>query len=576
MARMKTLYITLILIASTGISFAGNNAKEIEAGYRRVKENDSKTEAFLDDLKDQLLSNKDYSSLSEYARLIVYYFKRSNHYEYSRNTLLALTRSADIPDSVRTDVHIQELWLDVYSDNFTGLVSKTDSLIQVRSSALQKGWINYFRGQGQNETGNYDTAYQSYLESFKLFEKLNYKEGMSYAQTGLGDIQRNIKYLEKAIPHYTRGLALAREAKNTDAEINALLLLGMASGIDKKYVSAIDYYHQALRLAKELKDNSNTARALNNLGNAHLRNNDLERALEANQASLQLCLENDMVYGAIVNYMNIANLYNQRKEFHKAITNIKAGFVYLGDKNLPAEKAELLRNFSEAYEGLGDYQNAYTFYREYHKERENLLNEKTAKVVKELQVKYESELKDKQLEKSGYDLKLKESQNRFLLVCLLSLFIIGGFIVFLLVYRNRKLRDLYNQNVENLYVQPYTRSISDKTDSLYPIYERILMLLETEKIYKKPTLSLTELAELIGTNEKYVSTAISKYAESNYSNFINRYRINDAKRLLFENPDMNVNEVMIGCGFNSRTSFYNSFTKFTGISPKQFKEMRNA
>lgn len=573
---MKTLYITLFLIASAGISFARKNANEIEAGYRRVQENDSKTEAFLNDLKDKLLSNKEYSSLSEYARLIVYYFKRSNHYEFSRNTLSTLTGSEDIPYSVRTDIHIQELWLDIYSDNFPGLVSQTDSLLRVRSSASQKGWVYYFRGQGQNETGNYDTAYQSYLESFQLFEKLNDKEGMSYAETGLGDIQRNLGYLEKAIPHYTRGLALAREAKNRDAEINALLLLGTALNIDKKYVSAIDYFQQALNLAKELKDYINTARALNNLGNAHLRNNDLERALEANQASLQLCLENNMAYGAIVNYMNIANLYNQRKEFHKAITNIKTGFSYLGDRNFPAERAELLRNFSEAYEGLGDYQNAYKYYREYHKERENLINERTAKVVKELQVRYESEVKDKQLEKSTYDLKLKESQNRFLLVSLLSLFIIAGFIVFILAYRNRKLRDLYNQNIENLYVQPYTRTISDKADSLYPIYEKIMEFLETEKIYKKPTLSLTELAELVGTNEKYVSTAISKYAESNYSNFINRYRINDAKRLLFENPDMNVNDVMINCGFNSRTSFYNSFTKFTGISPKQFKEMRNA
>lgn len=104
------------------------------------------------------------------------------------------------------------------------------------------------------------------------------------------------------------------------------------------------------------------------------------------------------------------------------------------------------------------------------------------------------------------------------------------------------------------------------------IYQNIINLLENDKIYKDPYLSICRLSEIIGCNEKYISGAISNNANMNYSKLINSYRINEAKRLIYNNKYENLNEVMKACGFNSRTTFYTAFNKYTGMSPKQFRD----
>lgn len=104
------------------------------------------------------------------------------------------------------------------------------------------------------------------------------------------------------------------------------------------------------------------------------------------------------------------------------------------------------------------------------------------------------------------------------------------------------------------------------------VYQNIIDLLEKEKIYTDPYLSIHSLSEKVGCNEKYISNAISNTANMNYSKLINSYRINEAKRLIYNNQYENLNEVMTACGFNSRTTFYTAFNKYTGMSPKQFRD----
>lgn len=105
------------------------------------------------------------------------------------------------------------------------------------------------------------------------------------------------------------------------------------------------------------------------------------------------------------------------------------------------------------------------------------------------------------------------------------------------------------------------------------IYQKTLDLLENEKVYTNPNLSITHFSEKVGSNEKYVSSAISAFAKVNYSQFINSYRVNEAKRLIYENELLSLNEIMTASGFNSRTTFYTAFNKYTGMSPNQFKDM---
>lgn len=149
--------------------------------------------------------------------------------------------------------------------------------------------------------------------------------------------------------------------------------------------------------------------------------------------------------------------------------------------------------------------------------------------------------------------------------------------------RNQHMKQLYNKNLEvvkSLRVgDEKVRNSSHKqaeeageSNHLDELYQKIKPLLTQEKIYRNPDLNLPKLSEMAGSNRKYVSEAITKATDMNFNNFINFYRINEAKQLILAGEE-NMSEVQYKCGFNSRTTFYTAFKKFTGMSPTKFKKM---
>ncbi len=73
---------------------------------------------------------------------------------------------------------------------------------------------------------------------------------------------------------------------------------------------------------------------------------------------------------------------------------------------------------------------------------------------------------------------------------------------------------------------------------------------------------------------KLLSQAINEGLGKNFFEFINRYRIEEAKRLLTDPADKKITvlEVLYQVGFNSKSSFNTVFKKQTGLTPSEFKK----
>lgn len=568
---MKFSLFNLLFLISVASFSQISNQKKYEDIYQISDK--ASFESALNKIEKNIIVDKGYDDISKYGKLTLYFARRFSQSEFALTSFNRILAIPKLPSNLSCQLEINMLWIFLQQDRFDLLVPKCDSLLKKTTSKDQLGWLYYFKGQGENEAGDYKSASSSYLESFKRFDESKNLEGVSYAKTGLGDIQRNLGDIKKSKEYYLEAIASAKQSKEILAEINALSLCGISYSISKDYKSAISYFNEALFLSKKEKDTYNMARCLNNLGNAYVRMGDHSEAIKANKESLVLCLTSQMDYGAIANYLNLARSHNALKKYDQALLYLEKGELFLNGKNFPAERSEILKGYANTYEGLQNYKMALQYYKDYDELRKTLVSEQTQRMVKELQIKYESELKDQKIENATFDLNLKKSQNRNLLLGLGLAILIIIFTIFFLNFRHKKLKELYEKNIESLNAYSFIRKAADVGDPLRGIFDKVLVLLEEEKIYQKTTLSLTELAELVGSNEKYVSSAISKYTDSNYSNFINLYRINEAKRLIHEGLDIQINDVMVNCGFNSRTPFYNAFTKFTGMSPKQFKDL---
>lgn len=98
------------------------------------------------------------------------------------------------------------------------------------------------------------------------------------------------------------------------------------------------------------------------------------------------------------------------------------------------------------------------------------------------------------------------------------------------------------------------------------IYRKVLLNFDEKKVYLDPSLSLIKLSEIVGTNTTYLSNTINNYCGCNLRTFINKYRIDEAKKLL-GTGDCNMKELHRLSGFASRSAFYAAFQRVVGTSP---------
>ena len=103
--------------------------------------------------------------------------------------------------------------------------------------------------------------------------------------------------------------------------------------------------------------------------------------------------------------------------------------------------------------------------------------------------------------------------------------------------------------------------------------EKILNIIVMQKKYRDKDYSAKKLAEDLGTNTRYISAVVNVRFHMNYTSFVNKYRIDEAMSLLVDKryQDFRMEEISDMVGFANRQSFYASFFKIMGITPREYR-----
>ncbi len=131
------------------------------------------------------------------------------------------------------------------------------------------------------------------------------------------------------------------------------------------------------------------------------------------------------------------------------------------------------------------------------------------------------------------------------------------------------------------------KALPQDREASSPRYEKLRLPLSKEEYYvkalqeymteKKPylrdELTLQNLADELSLSTHHLSMILNIHFKQNFYNFINRYRIDDVKQK-FTHPDykdQNILSIAYSAGFNSKSTFNNTFKKFTGETPKEYR-----
>lgn len=117
---------------------------------------------------------------------------------------------------------------------------------------------------------------------------------------------------------------------------------------------------------------------------------------------------------------------------------------------------------------------------------------------------------------------------------------------------------------------------SSGNEAVNILKQKLRETMSKEALYKIPRLTLSDLAEKLETNKTYLSQAInSEYG--NFNEYLNKFRVIEACRLIQNglDPRLSLDYLYSEVGFSSRTTFYEAFKKFTGVSPSRFLQINN-
>ncbi len=108
------------------------------------------------------------------------------------------------------------------------------------------------------------------------------------------------------------------------------------------------------------------------------------------------------------------------------------------------------------------------------------------------------------------------------------------------------------------------------------LFTELREVFDKQKLYLDPELNLKTVIRILGTNKKYLYQAISENSNINFRAFINRYRVDEAKRLIEQKilmkDELDLSEIYAAAGFNSLVSFYRAFKLVTGLAPKNYAD----
>ena len=447
-----------------------------------------------------------------------------------------------------------------------------------RSTYMQeKCWNNM--GVNYALLGEHSNALDAYLKSLKLSEAKGDEVDIARSWLNISELylqqQTNLEEVERRLKEALNTFAAAGDSIDLAATYQNLSNLYLEKN---DYVLAELYIRRSIELNERLDNWYGLLRSQNNLGLILLLTGKQEQAELLFAESLAQARTRDMEHLVTILLFNIAKAYELQGNYALALQKFE-------------ETLRVARKLQQQqYEGnalfemiivAGKLNNSLLidkFRLQYMQwmQRSRTLEQNT--VMQELRLLYDFDQLQNQIEQQETRLQLRRQQIQGLVF--VTVLTLGALMIILIMYnRNRKLMGyLYRNARSQEEAGPAVAAVQQPSDVQdlrnQQLFEKIDRSVVTQRLYLNSELNLAELSRQVGSNETYVSSAINSVMGINFSTYINRYRIREAKQLLLDPRYASQwNEIYAACGFNSRSSFYRIFKQEVGLSPSEYRSV---
>mgnify|MGYP005824724601 CR=1 FL=1 len=400
-------------------------------------------------------------------------FSQSGQIEDERDSLKGIEKR--FQDS-KSDIERVELLTEFYVYYHT---LDSDSAMHYAQKAYDLAEkINHLEGQIRSATnigsvhfynGSLGNALQSYIHSNKLVEKyLDKTKENEFSQHHLSKNLNNIGLIylnqgdyEEAERYLLQSLAIDEKLGNKITISNCYHNLGTVKESQGDYEEAIKFYTKAYNIKVSEKNTLEIPSTLINIGVVRMNEGSFYQADTCFQAAIDYSKRGNNSKDLCLAYINLGDLHFIQKDFDRAISNYFLAVDICEEHNYLYFLNYAYESVSLAYQEMNNYKGAYEYLTLYNETMDSINSEENRILISELQTKFETENKEKEIvllnkEKDLKNIELENSKT-ILIFTVVGLGIISVFLVLLFISFKQKKKinaeiNRKNDKLERAYV----------------------------------------------------------------------------------------------------------------------------
>ena len=334
--------------------------------------------------------------------------------------------------------------------SFAQTKSELDSLqLRLKNSENYKDSIHFQLeiGSWYVKTGQYKTGLDIDLNVLKKAENQKDSATVSVACNNIATIYRETGKNDLVLYYASRSVQLSKFVADYSLKANSYNTLAnyyYENFIDSLAIKNFLISHE-YRLKGGVK--KDIALSFSNLGAVYFDIGNQPKGIEFVLKALKLREEIRDKKGISNCYLRLGEMYFAKNELPTSVEYFKTGISMIDSTFSPYTIKQLYWGISDSYSKLGDYKNAYNYRVLMSKINDSIINLESSKQMLELQTKYETEKKEKDIKLKNLEIKQQKSRNfiQLILFTSVAIFIILLFLLILFRYKQRQKATLISE-----------------------------------------------------------------------------------------------------------------------------------
>lgn len=281
--------------------------------------------------------------------------------------------------------------------------------------------------------GSMDQAMENYMLALPILEKTGPPARLASVLNNLGLILHNLNRQPEAISYHQEAYLIRKQENDLYGMGASLNNIGLCFESMEVNDSAMMYYRNSETIKRAINDRFGLATTLNNIGNLYKRDGSYKDAVNCFYETISLRNALNDKSGLASAHYNLSLVFQQTGQYEMSLAEAYKALDFALETGAQVREYKIYGGLMQTYREMGNFEKALEFYEKYFELKQSVFSLERSQQVADLQGKYETEKKEKEIADLNHENEVKtlqiekqRSQTRFFIYSAFGILLLLG------------------------------------------------------------------------------------------------------------------------------------------------------